>query len=214
MKRISIFLIAGLLLITPALRAQDAAAAAAKADRDAEEERFKRLSSAVDDLRDLQMEQQKHIAALMKEMESLREQVSKPSGNYAGQDELRKLAETVQKIDQKRVEDNERILKEIDKLAKTLSSGTSGGHGKKPPKVAAGSGDNPSASDGSGGGPTEKGFNYTIASGDTLSTICQAYKEQKGIKVTVDQILKANPKLEPTKLRVGQKIWIPAPEKP
>ena len=46
---------------------------------------------------------------------------------------------------------------------------------------------------------------------DTLSTIAQAYKE-KGIKVTVDQILKANPGLVPERMRTGQKIWIPAPQ--
>ena len=41
--------------------------------------------------------------------------------------------------------------------------------------------------------------------------IIAAYKE-KGIKITVDQILKANPGLKADKLRVGQKIWIPSPQ--
>ena len=68
--------------------------------------------------------------------------------------------------------------------------------------------DNP----GAGGATPEKGFEHAVASGDTLSTIAQAYKE-KGIKVTVDQILKANPGLVPEKMKVGQKIFIPAPEK-
>ncbi|MBI3850821.1 MAG: LysM peptidoglycan-binding domain-containing protein [Verrucomicrobia bacterium] len=201
MKRISIFLIASLLSITPALRAQDAAAAAAKADRDAAEERYKRLSSAVDDLLAAQTEQQKRIAALAKEIESLREQQSRPRANYASEEDLRHLAEKIQEIDRKRADDKELILKEISKLGKAITA--------PPPRSKAPVTDTaPTATADRG-----KGYEYEVQSGDTLSVIVQAYRE-KGIKVTVDQILKANPKLEPTKLRVGQKIWIPSPEKP
>ena len=203
MKRVSIFLFVCLLSITPALRAQDAAAASAKADRDAAEERYKRLNSALEDLLATQNEQQKRIAALVKEVENLREQMSKPSGNYASQDDLRALAKTVEKIEQKRVEDNERIVKEIAKLGKVVAPST-------PPKKSAGTGtpvvtDTPSASD-------KEHYKHVVQSGDTLSTIAQAFRE-KGIKVSVDQILKANPKLDPNKMRVGQEIIIPVPEK-
>ena len=38
----------------------------------------------------------------------------------------------------------------------------------------------------------------------------QAYRE-KNIKVTVKQIENANPGLKPERLKVGQKIFIPAP---
>ena len=43
-----------------------------------------------------------------------------------------------------------------------------------------------------------------------LSIIVKAYRDQ-GIKVTADQILKANPGLDPKNLIVGKKIFIPAP---
>ena len=203
MKRVSIFLFVCLLSITPELRAQDAAAASAKADRDAAEERYKRLNSALEDLLATQNEQQKRIAALAKEVEGLREQMSKPSGNYASQDDLRALAKTVEKIDQKRVEDNERIVKEIGKLGKVVAPST-------PPKKSAGTGtstvtDTPSVLE-------KDHYKYVVQSGDFLSTIVKAYNE-KGIKVTLDQILKANPKLDPNKLRIGQEIIIPVPEK-
>lgn len=59
-------------------------------------------------------------------------------------------------------------------------------------------------------GGAEKGYEYVIQSGDTLSSVAQAYRE-KNIKVTVDQILKANPGLNANKLKVGQKIFIPTP---
>jgi beta-lactamase regulating signal transducer with metallopeptidase domain/LysM repeat protein len=58
--------------------------------------------------------------------------------------------------------------------------------------------------------PSDKGFEYVIQKGDTLSIIAQAYKE-KNIKVSNDDILKANPGLKAEKLKVGQKIFIPAP---
>ena len=53
-------------------------------------------------------------------------------------------------------------------------------------------------------------FEYTIQPGDTLDAIVQAYKE-KNMKITVAQIVKANPGLVPEKMKVGQKISIPAP---
>jgi LysM repeat protein len=41
-------------------------------------------------------------------------------------------------------------------------------------------------------------------------SLAKAYRDQ-GIKVTSEQILKANPGLNPNTLKVGQKIFIPAP---
>jgi len=57
----------------------------------------------------------------------------------------------------------------------------------------------------------EKGFEYVVQSGDRLDTIVQACRE-KGVKVTVSQILKANPGLKAERLKVGQKVFIPAPQ--
>jgi len=186
MKRI-IFSVLLASTLSTGVRAQDAAV----------EERLNKLAGHIEDLLAAKAEQDKRIAALAKELETVREQASKPTGNYASQEELRKLAEVVQKIDQKRVEDNERILKEIEKLGKTVSS--------KPSKAAAIPGGNSSDP-----GKPEKGFEYEVQSGDTLSAIVQAYKE-KGVKISLDQILKANPGLKPENLKVGQKIFIPKP---
>jgi len=49
-----------------------------------------------------------------------------------------------------------------------------------------------------------------VGSGDTISAIAKAYQD-KGVKVTVKQILDANPGLDPKNLKVGQKVWIPDP---
>jgi phage tail protein X len=50
-----------------------------------------------------------------------------------------------------------------------------------------------------------------IKSGDTLDAVALAYRE-KNIKVTVAQILSANPGLKAGRLIVGKKIFIPAPQ--
>jgi Tfp pilus assembly protein FimV len=54
----------------------------------------------------------------------------------------------------------------------------------------------------------QKGYDYTIAPGDTLSAIAKAYRAQ-GVKVTTAQIIAANPKLNPNALIAGKKIFIP-----
>jgi LysM repeat protein len=191
MKRISILMAVLTLCTTSGLRAQDAAT----------EERLKKLNGYVEELLADKARQQKQIAELSREIESLREQVSKPSGNYASQDDLRELARKVQEIDRKRMEDDEKIVKLIEEWGKTAPR--SGGTAK--PKT-------PSDNPGTGGATADKGYEYEIQSGDNLSVIVQAYRE-KGIKVSVDQILKANPGLVPEKMKVGQKIFIPAPPK-
>jgi LysM repeat protein len=57
----------------------------------------------------------------------------------------------------------------------------------------------------------DKGFEYEVKKDDTLSLIVKAYRDNN-IKITMDQVLKANPGLKPEKMRVGQKIFIPAPQ--
>ena len=192
MKKKKAWLLAGAMVLTQAMWAQGAAV----------EERLNKMSGHVEDLLAAQKLQQERIAELAKELSNLREQALKSSADYAGQEEMRKLAEKVQEIDQKRVADNERIIKEIEKLSRTAAAARPDGQGGKSPK------ENKEKSGRSGSG--EKGFEYVIQSGDTLSTIALAYRE-KGVKISSEQILRANPGLKPNSMRVGQKIFIPAP---
>ena len=74
MKRIFIFLIALSLWDGRGLRAQDAAT----------EERLKKLNGLVLDLQESKETQRKQIESLSREIQSLREQVSKPTGNGRG----------------------------------------------------------------------------------------------------------------------------------
>jgi len=194
MKRISIFLMVFSLCGAVRLPAQDAAT----------EERLNKLNGLVKDLLEDKDNLRRQVENLSREVQSLREQLSKPSGDYASQEALRKLASDVKEIDDKREADKKLILKEFEKAVKAVSSSPAGRGGSRPPVARS---DNPKA-----GGGSEMGFEHTIQSGDTLSAIEQAYRE-RGINVSVQQILAANPGLVPEKMPVGKKIWIPAPSK-
>jgi len=193
MKRIS-FLLAGVLLAAPrVVRAQDAAV----------EERLNKLSAQIQDLADAKEAQKKRIEELAKQVRDLQEQLGKPNASYASQEDLKQLAGKLQEVDRKRQDDNELILKKIEGLGKTLG-------GPPPPKKTAAASP-PAAVDASAPPTDGKGYEYIVQSGDTLMAIVQAYRE-KNIKVTIDQVLKANPGLKPEKMHVGQKIFIPAPQ--
>ena len=181
--------------------------AAARAQNAATQQQIDELNGRIQNLQDMQAVQGKRIEALEKEISDLRDKASQaPAVAPASGDDLKKLADQVQEIDRKRQEDRELILKEIEKLAKV--SGSQAPSRKPPQALATPVADNPTPA---APGP-QKGYDYTIQRGDTLLAIAKAYRDQ-GIKVTTDQILKANPGLDAKSLIVGKKIFIPAPAK-
>jgi len=174
--------------------------AAARAQDEATQEQINKLKGSIQDLIEMQRSQAKRLDALEKEIDELRDKSSGGAG--ANQEDLQKLADQVQEIEKKRQADKELILKEIEKLGK---AGSSGSGRKSTPIVST----NPPAG-GAGPGGKQSGYEYSVQRNDTLSIIAKAYRDQ-GIKVTADQILKANPGLNPNNLKVGQKIFVPAP---
>ena len=183
----------------PRLHAQDAAT----------QSQLDKISGEIQDVQDALAKQDQRITALEQKINDLQEKTSQPSGNdYASTDDLKKLAEQVQEIDKNRQEDNKKILAAIAKLGhggaiELHKSHDESQDGPQPPPT-------PDANPGATGG-NQNGYYYPIAPGNTLSKIAKAYTA-KGVKVTVDDILKANPGLNPSKLIVGQKIFIPAPQ--
>lgn len=185
-----------LALTAPVGHAQDAAT----------QQQLDKLSAQIQDLTDAQVQQNKRIEALEKEIADMGDKVNQPVvNNSASEDDLKKLAEQVQEIDQKRQDDRELILKQLEKLGK-ISSGEGHRTAYNPP--AADESDNSAPTPATNA--TQSGHPYTIAPGDTLAAIAKAYRAQ-GVKVTTRQILAANPGLDPNKLYVGKKIFIPDP---
>jgi LysM repeat protein len=169
----------------------------------ATEERLNKLSGQIEDLIAVQRTLNDRISELSKEIITLHEQSSKPAGNYAAQEDLKRLADSLREVDRKRTEDYEKISAQILKLGKVVAIPSPTSKKNSPTSSTEG----PSIDKSS---VAQKGFDYTIEKNDTLSVIVQAYRE-KNIKVTTEQILKANPGLNPNRLRPGQKIFIPAP---
>ena len=193
MKRVSFLLVALTFCAGPPLRAQDAGT----------EERFNKLAGQIEDLRAGQDALRRQLETLGKELDSIREQVNKPTGNYASQEDLKRVAEAIKEVDRKRIEDADKIHDDLLNLKKSLSV-------PPPPKPKSAVTPNESPNSDASSVPS-KGYEYVVKKGDTLSIIVQAYRDNN-IKVTTDQILKANPGLKPERMKVGQKIFIPAPQ--
>jgi LysM repeat protein len=178
----------------------------ARAQEDATQQQIDQINTQIQGLQAVMVSQDKHIQAMEKEISDLRDKLNQPdTNNFASADDLKKLAEQIQEIDKKRQQDNDLILKELEKLEKI--GGLAVSAHKSQPDV--------STSNSTNNNPTntspQKGYDYTIHAGDTLSAISKAYRDQ-GIKVTTEQILKTNPGLNPNAMKVGQKIFIPAPQ--
>lgn len=195
MKRILLLSTVFLTVAVAPLLAQDAALL---------EERVKQLKAIVDDLTEDKANQKRQIDGLVKEIQALREQLqSQPKGNFASQEEVRELAKKIQEVDEKRKSDGEHIAKVIENLSKSLAASRT-----RTPRANA----LESRSSETGNSRSElpaQAIEHTVESGDTLSTIAVAYNKGKGLKLTSDLILKANPGLDPLKMKVGQTIYIP-----
>ena len=205
MKRILYISLLSLLITAPLVRGQDSAAAAI-ASRQEAEENYKSLKGHVDDLIAAQADQERKLQALAREVAALREQLGKPApnNNYATQEETKHLADAITELDQKRKADNEKIVNEISRQIAKL--------GKLPPPPPPARIEKPAVSEPATSGntkPNEEGYTYEVKPDDNFSKIAAAYREQ-GVKVTWQQIAKANPTADSSKLKVGQKIFIPA----
>ncbi|MBM3823593.1 MAG: LysM peptidoglycan-binding domain-containing protein [Verrucomicrobia bacterium] len=175
-------------------------------ERQEAEERYRRLSSTLEDVLNTQMLLQKKINVLTDELRALREESMKPNTSYAAKEDLRRLALQVQDIDQKREADRRLILEEIQKLAKTpvvVPPPVTPTHVKAVDRGEDRSTDKPRI---------EKGYYHVVEKDQNLSLILQAYR-QKGIKVTRKMVEEANPSMNPNRLLEGQKIFIPDPNK-
>lgn len=172
--------------------------------QDATQQQIDKLSGQIQDLLAAQGQMTRRLDAMEKEISDLQDKVNTPQvSDSASRDDLKALAEQVQEIDKKRQADRELILKEIGKLGKVAAAAPAPTHSK--PDV-----DTSKPADEGASAAPQKGYYYTVQPGNTIAAISKAYRDQ-GVKVSTDDILKANPKVDPTKLYVGQKIFIPDP---
>jgi TolA-binding protein len=179
------------------------AVSAAAQDTALLEERVKQLIGKIENLEEANAGQKRQIEGLLKEIQSLREQQqSVPSSGFASTEDLRDLTRKVQDIEEKRKADRAFLEREFDRLAKAAGAKTTSPKDTSRDKPVVNTTPLP-----------DKGVEHIVASGDTISTIAAAYSKELNAKITTALILKANPTLKPERMRVGQKILIPVPEK-
>ncbi|HEY1171594.1 MAG TPA: hypothetical protein VGH19_09510 [Verrucomicrobiae bacterium] len=206
------------------LTAQDATRAAQIADQQEAAERYNRLSAHVEDLLAANADLQRKIGVLENDLRKTRAEllaeVSKAerrseesNGRYVTQDQLKKLVDAVNDLDKKRVEDDKRIVEEVRKLVqKIASSANISGPTPSAPRPTV---EKPVVDTSPANVPT-KGFEHVVQPGEFLGTIIKAYNEalkEKGVtkKITQSMVEKANPGLNPNKMAIGSKIFIPDP---
>jgi seryl-tRNA synthetase len=198
--------------------------AAAIADRQEATERYNRLSAQVEDLIQanadynrrigvLEQELRKTRAELLAEISKSERKADENTGRYVTQDQLKKLVDAVNDLDKKRVEDDKRIVDEVRKLVKQIANAPAATiSAPTPPRANV---EKPPVDNTPSGVPT-KGFEHVVQKGEYLSTIISAYNEalkEKGVtkKITQSMVEKANPGLNPNRMSIGTKIFIPDP---
>ena len=200
----SFFVLILLAALGPRVIAADSAAdaAAAAAGRREAEEKYRSISTTVEQLLESQEVLRKRIGALGDEILKVREQSARASGGLVTREEFKKFVDKLQEeIDRKREEDKKLILEALEDIRKSMRAAAAPAPGPRGPTTEPG-----------GEGP-EQFYEYTIKPGNVLSAIVQAFNEDAKAKgkpaVTVAQVLKANPKLNEKRLIPGQKIKIP-----
>ncbi len=227
MKRLLCTLSTLALLAAPAPRAagQDAAV----------EERLRKLEKRIEDLqaenfklqqdlRDARTEQQD----LNRRFETLRLAAKSTAERAGNSEDIIKLAQQLKELDQRRIADQQKLLSEVERMLKSApiaappsGAGVNGGGPKSSGgKSGSKSAPKPAELEGAtGSAPGElKGVWHTIEKDQTLGAIIKAYNDDlkskgKTGKVTLKAVQEANPKANPNRLIVGNKIFIPIPEK-
>lgn len=156
------------------------------------DERLKRMTGQ---LEGLQMENQR----LGTEIENLRHQMESVGQNQSRlmQGQLEELAKRVRALDEARATDRQALLDEISRKVADLINRRPAGGG------SSSGGTRTQTPTRRPAGGAETGYEHTVQDGETLSAIAQAY----GVKSSAIQ--QANNISDPTKIRVGQKLFIP-----
>lgn len=198
--------------------AQTASSESAVIDKQASEERYKRMSADMEQLQEANAALQKKIDSLEERLSKMSEEITKASNkDNTGslRDDLKLLRDKIQEVDKKRESDKQVISDEIKKSIAEIERAVVKANSARATVVH----DRPAATaaaDTTTSTTSDKNYSYTIQEGDTLSAIVVAYNKKfqsEGMKkISMKKVQDANPAVNWNRLRVGQKIVIPAPE--
>jgi LysM repeat protein len=206
MQRQLLFMVAALGATLWTAGAQENPSLLADAQRQENEERYRRLNARLEDLEAANQAWQKRFHDLEQEVTRLRQELARATAgdkDTATQENLKNLAKSIEEVDAKRQADNEKVLAAFADLQKKILDRTAMPTKPKPATTPAGS---RSASAGD-----ETGYEYTVVSNDNLFKIVAKLNKQ-GVKITPKQVSDANPGVKWERLQIGQKLFIPAPK--
>lgn len=188
-------LVAGAMPAQP-LPAQDPGAA-----QDAEADR-KKLLKAADQIDLLQQgvdSQAQQITGLRAQVDQARTELDAQKAQLAAlRADNDSLRAALKQLDDARAEERKVLL---DQVARIVADS-----GKHAPAPAPAPSEPPKPAPGDGA--DQKGYDYVVVKGDTLSAIATAYSAQ-GVKVTIDDLRKANGLSKADTIHVGQKLFVP-----
>lgn len=162
------------------------------------EEKNRRMEANMEELQSTLEVLRKRLESQSSEIVSLREELTRSKGDSVKPSQLDALAQEMTKtMNEYRKKDRELILGELNKLRADLLDEVRQGSRSTPPPNATRVPE-----------PVGDHYDYTIESGNTISSIVKAFRDQ-GVNVTQEDVIKANPGIKPTGLQVGQTIKIP-----
>jgi len=206
-------LLAGLLVLPVGRLIATDDTPAAIAEREAAEEREKRINARLEDIEKSLHSHDKRVSNVSDDIRSLREEITKlreSNNDSQTKESIKKLKEAVEEVDKKRLEDNKKVMEALDELQNFIKKGIASPSSTSKP--ATGGTTTPKPNHSTSPTPrkdTENGYEYTVAENDTLLGIIGKLKG-KNIKVTQKQMKDANPNVNWNRLSIGQKLFVPA----
>ena len=193
MKRFLLF--ASFFGTTCLLEPTSALAQGSSLDTRALREDCRRLQSQLADLLEAHNALKSELSKFRSEVRQLRAQTATKDPAAVTRADLEGLAKSIREVDRKRIQDKDLILKEMQALLRSTPTGAK--PSTAPPH-------------------SEKGFDHTVETGQTISAIIAAYNtrlKRQGVKkrITLKSVLDANPNLNPRTMRIGQSLFIPDP---
>jgi TolA-binding protein len=184
-------------------------------------EEFKRLQGEVADLRDAHSAQQRRISELNRRVDSLQEALKEANQraklnneDFVTREALKKVLDQVAEVDQKREADRKVVLEQLEKLGKALSQppmrGPRESSGTRKEKDPGTNNDTAEVLEG-------KFIPRIVEEGEYFSGILEAYneflKKEGRPPIKTADVKRANPGLNPDRIRKGQEILLPLPDK-
>lgn len=187
-------------------------------------EEARRLQGEIADMRETNLANKKRIDELTRKVDQLQSALREANERNrtvdepATREDLKRLAEKVAEVDAQREKDRKAILDQFEKLEKGLkeilrSGGGNNGGKSRPREQSSEQSTQETAPE-----VLEGNFlKHVVQSGETFSEIIEAFnaalKKEGRPTVSYSQVRKANPKLDLNRIRVGQEILLPVPDK-